>query len=67
MVWCVRKAVFEDSAWEGFDFGEADWSPAEGMPCDAGGFHARADGEVADIHLVGDFGQTFRLKRYSQR
>ena len=43
--------MFEDGAWEGFDFGETDWSPAEGMPCDRGGFHAGADGEVTHLRL----------------
>ena len=42
----VRESVFEDGTWEGFDFGEADWNPAEWMPSNACGFHARADGEV---------------------
>ena len=44
--------MFEDGAWEGFDFREADWSPAEGMPSDRGGFHAGADGEVTHGRLV---------------
>ena len=44
--------MFEDSAWEGFDFGEADWSPAEGMPSDGRGFHTRADGEITHRRLM---------------
>ena len=43
----VWESVFEDGTWERFDFGESDWSPSEWMPGNAGCFHARADGEVA--------------------
>jgi hypothetical protein len=48
MIRGVWESVFEDGAWEGFDFGEADRLPAKGMPSDAGGFHAGADGEVTE-------------------
>ena len=36
----VGESVFEDGTWERFNFGESDWSPAEGMPGDAGCFHS---------------------------
>ena len=43
--------MFEDGAWERFNFGKADWSPAERVPSDRGGFHAGADGEVTHLRL----------------
>ena len=37
--------MFDDGAGKGFDLGEANGLPAEGLPSDRRGFHARADGE----------------------
>ena len=42
------ESVFKDGAGERFDLGESDGLPSEGMPGDAGCFHAGADGEISD-------------------